>query len=154
MRQLNRLVSEELGAGPLALARAQRAQTARTLIETTELGFAEVAFAAGFASVRQFNDTVREVFALTPRELRQRRGKPNAASAPDKGSCIWAEGTDSNHPKIHKVDCSDPKAQYTVLSKITGGDDSACDNVPGTDASYTETNHSKPVYVLCLQQTK
>jgi AraC family transcriptional regulator of adaptative response / DNA-3-methyladenine glycosylase II len=78
-RQINRLVSAELGAGPLALARAQRAQTARTLIETTELGFAEVAFAAGFASVRQFNDTVREVFALTPRELRQRRGRPNAA---------------------------------------------------------------------------
>ena len=81
VRQLNRLVSSELGAGPLALARAQRAQTARTLIETTELGFAEVAFAAGFASVRQFNDTVREVFALTPRELRQRRGRPNAAGA-------------------------------------------------------------------------
>ena len=81
VRQLNRLVSSELGAGPLALARAQRAQTARTLIETTELGFAEVAFAAGFASVRQFNDTVREVFALTPRELRQRRGKPVAAGA-------------------------------------------------------------------------
>ncbi len=80
-RQLNRLVSAELGAGPLALARAQRAQTARTLIETTELGFAEVAFAAGFASVRQFNDTIREVFALTPRELRQRRGTPNAGGA-------------------------------------------------------------------------
>ena len=80
-RQLNRLVSAELGAGPLALARAQRAQTARTLIETTELGFAEVAFAAGFASVRQFNDTIREVFALTPRELRRRRGEPNVAGA-------------------------------------------------------------------------
>src|SRR6476661_3553142 len=81
VRQLNRLISSELGAGPLALARARRAQTARTLIETTELGFSEVAFAAGFASVRQFNDTVREVFALTPRELRQRRGRPNAAGA-------------------------------------------------------------------------
>jgi AraC family transcriptional regulator, regulatory protein of adaptative response / DNA-3-methyladenine glycosylase II len=81
VRQLNRLVSCELGAGPLALARAQRAQTARTLIETTELGFAQVAFAAGFASVRQFNDTVREVFALTPRELRQRRAGPIPAVA-------------------------------------------------------------------------
>ena len=80
-RQLNRLVSSELGAGPLALARAQRAQTARTLIETTELDFAEVAYAAGFASVRQFNDTVREVFALTPRELRRRRGRPDAGLA-------------------------------------------------------------------------
>jgi len=41
-----------------------------------------------------------------------------------------------------------------VLSKISGGSDSACDNVPGTDASYTETNSNKPIYVLCLQQTK
>ena len=81
VRQLNRVVSAELGAGPLALARAQRAQTARTLIETTELAFAEVAFAAGFASVRQFNDTVREVFALSPRELRRQRGAPNAGGA-------------------------------------------------------------------------
>ena len=64
-RQLERMLLAELGAGPLALARAQRAQTARLLIETTELCFADVAFAAGFASVRQFNDTVREVFATT-----------------------------------------------------------------------------------------
>ena len=62
-RQLNRLLTAELGAGPLALARAQRAQTARVLIETTDLPFAEIAFASGFASIRQFNDTVREVFA-------------------------------------------------------------------------------------------
>jgi AraC family transcriptional regulator of adaptative response / DNA-3-methyladenine glycosylase II len=80
VRQLNRLITSELGAGPLALARARRAQTARTLIETTELGFAEVASAAGFASVRQFNDTVREVFALTPRELRRRRGRPQSGA--------------------------------------------------------------------------
>ena len=71
-RQLRRLLQRELGAGPLSLARAQRAQTARLLIETTELSFADVAFAAGFASLRQFNDTVREVFARPPRELRRR----------------------------------------------------------------------------------
>ena len=50
----------ECGSGPLALARAQRAQTARILIETTSLPITEVAFASGFQSVRQFNDTVRE----------------------------------------------------------------------------------------------
>ncbi|WP_308010426.1 AlkA N-terminal domain-containing protein [Blastococcus sp. LR1] len=72
-RQLHRLVVGELGVGPLALARAQRAQTARILIETTELPMADVAFAAGFASIRQFNDTVREVFASTPTELRRTR---------------------------------------------------------------------------------
>jgi AraC family transcriptional regulator, regulatory protein of adaptative response / DNA-3-methyladenine glycosylase II len=69
-RHLHRLLLTELGAGPLAIARAQRAQTARTLIETTDLPFTDVAFAAGFESVRQFNETVREVFALTPTALR------------------------------------------------------------------------------------
>ena len=73
-RHLTRLLTSELGAGPLALARARRAQTARVLVETTDLGFADVAFAAGFSSVRQFNDTVREVYAASPSELRGRRG--------------------------------------------------------------------------------
>ncbi|SFP25092.1 DNA-3-methyladenine glycosylase II [Geodermatophilus dictyosporus] len=72
-RQVHRLLVGELGVGPLAVARAQRAQTARVLVETTDLPMADVAFAAGFASVRQFNDTVREVFACTPSELRRRR---------------------------------------------------------------------------------
>ncbi|MGW0840668.1 AlkA N-terminal domain-containing protein [Streptomyces sp. NPDC002787] len=71
-RQVERQLLAELGAGPLALARAQRAQTARLLIETTALPMAEIAFAAGFASIRAFNDTVREVFALSPSELRER----------------------------------------------------------------------------------
>ncbi|ANZ15474.1 DNA-3-methyladenine glycosylase II [Streptomyces noursei ATCC 11455] len=71
-RQIERQLRAELGAGPLALARAQRAQTARLLIETTALPMAEIAFAAGFASIRSFNETVREVFALSPTELRGR----------------------------------------------------------------------------------
>jgi AraC family transcriptional regulator of adaptative response / DNA-3-methyladenine glycosylase II len=70
-RHLHRMLTAELGAGPLALARAQRAQTARILIETTDLGLAEIAFAAGFGSVRQFNDTIREVYAVAPSELRE-----------------------------------------------------------------------------------
>jgi len=72
-RHLNRLVTDELGAGPLSIARAQRAQGARVLIETTAMSFTDIAFAAGFGSVRQFNDTVRAVFASTPSELRSRR---------------------------------------------------------------------------------
>ncbi|WP_344594742.1 AlkA N-terminal domain-containing protein [Actinomadura vinacea] len=81
-RQIERQLRAELGAGPLALARAQRAQTARLLIETTALPMGDIAFAAGFASIRAFNDTVREVFALTPSGLRDRvaRGHPAAAS--------------------------------------------------------------------------
>ncbi|WP_158888672.1 DNA-3-methyladenine glycosylase 2 family protein [Amycolatopsis anabasis] len=69
-RQLGRVLTAELGAGPLALARAHRAHSARLLIEMSELPLADVAFAAGFASIRQFNDTIREVFAVTPSQLR------------------------------------------------------------------------------------
>ena len=79
-RQLNRLLTADVGAGPLALARAQRAQSARVLIETTTMPFTDVAFAAGFASVRQFNDTIRDVFASTPTDLRTRK-RPSASGA-------------------------------------------------------------------------
>ncbi|MER7005202.1 AlkA N-terminal domain-containing protein [Dactylosporangium sp. NPDC000555] len=78
-RHLHRMLTAEVGAGPLALARAQRAQTARVLIETTGLGLAEIAFAAGFGSVRQFNDTIREIYGRTPSQLRARRGRPAPA---------------------------------------------------------------------------
>ncbi|KPC78465.1 DNA-3-methyladenine glycosylase 2 family protein [Streptomyces sp. NRRL S-4] len=77
-RQVQRQLNAEVGAGPIALARAQRAHTARVLLQTTSLRAAEIAFAAGFASVRQFNDTVREIYALTPGELRAAR--PGRAS--------------------------------------------------------------------------
>ncbi|GLY95683.1 AlkA N-terminal domain-containing protein [Actinoplanes sp. NBRC 103695] len=77
-RHLHRMLTAELGAGPLALARAQRAQTARILVETTDLGLAEIAFAAGFGSVRQFNDTILEVYARPPGQLRERRPKATA----------------------------------------------------------------------------
>ncbi len=80
-RQVNRTLVAEVGAGPLALARAQRAQTARVLLETTDLSAADIAFAAGFASVRQFNDTVQAVFATTPTGLRAaRRSTPGGAA--------------------------------------------------------------------------
>lgn len=80
-RQLQRQLTAELGAGPIALARAQRAQAARLLLQTTELPVTEVAFAAGFASVRQFNDTVREVYDRTPSALRTESGTRLATTA-------------------------------------------------------------------------
>ena len=81
-RQVERHLVAEVGTGPLALARANRAQMARLLIETTAMAYSEVAFAAGFSSIRQFNDTVRSVFAGTPTELRARatgHGAPGVA---------------------------------------------------------------------------
>ena len=86
VRQVERQLLAELGAGPLALARAQRAQTARLLIETTTLAMGDVAFAAGFPSIRTFNDTVLQVFAMPPTELRRR------AAAGRKGAARHAPG--------------------------------------------------------------
>ncbi len=85
-RQLHRLLVAELGAGPLALARARRAQTARLLLETTSVPISELALAAGFGSIRQFNATIREVYALTPTELRRRaaRGRTRAVATPER----------------------------------------------------------------------
>ncbi|HEY6890404.1 MAG TPA: AlkA N-terminal domain-containing protein [Solirubrobacter sp.] len=69
-RQLHRILVAELGAGAIALARAQRAQTARALIDSADLTLGEIALAAGFGSVRQFNDTMREIYGTTPAALR------------------------------------------------------------------------------------
>lgn len=79
-RHLTRLLSTELGAGPLALARAHRAHTARMLLVGTDMQISDVAFSAGFASIRQCNETIREVFGLTPGELRARRKAPASAA--------------------------------------------------------------------------
>lgn len=88
-RHLTRLLAGELGAGPLALARAHRAHTARMLLVGTDMPISEVAFSAGFASIRQCNDTIREVFGLTPGELRARRrssgGRGSGAADADNG---------------------------------------------------------------------
>ena len=83
-RHLHRQLVAVVGAGPLALARAARAQTARVLLETTDLPISSVALAAGFGSVRQFNDTIREVFAEPPSALRVRARRDSAK--PDRGA--------------------------------------------------------------------
>lgn len=77
-RHIGRLLVDELGASPLALARARRAHHARTLLASTDLTAADVAFASGFGSVRQFNDTVRAVYDATPGQLRARATRPDA----------------------------------------------------------------------------
>lgn len=69
-RHLGRVLVAELGAGPLALARAHRAQTARLLLAGTDLSITDVAFAAGFTSVRQFNETMADIYRTTPGDIR------------------------------------------------------------------------------------
>ena len=91
-RHLTRVLVAELGAGPLALARAHRAQTARTLLVSTGLPVAEVAFAAGFSSIRQFNETISAVYETTPTALRGRAAaggsRPPAAAPGEEGVSI------------------------------------------------------------------
>lgn len=74
-RHLHRELVAEVGVGPLALARTRRAQTARLLIDETDLALTEIAYASGFASLRQFNDTMLVAFGCPPSALR-RRGRP------------------------------------------------------------------------------
>ncbi|HEY2483401.1 MAG TPA: AlkA N-terminal domain-containing protein [Caulobacteraceae bacterium] len=80
-RQLRRLFLRHLGAAPLAVAQTRRVLIAKQLIHETDLPMAEIALAAGFGSVRRFNETMRALFGRPPTELRRslRRGGGEAA---------------------------------------------------------------------------
>lgn len=69
-RHLRRLFAEHVGAAPDAVARSRRAHLAKRLLVETDLKVADVAFAAGFGSVRQCNDVVRAIFGTTPSQIR------------------------------------------------------------------------------------
>jgi AraC family transcriptional regulator of adaptative response / DNA-3-methyladenine glycosylase II len=71
-RHLHRELLASVGVGPLALARSRRTQTARLLIDQTGLALTTIAFASGFASVRQFNETMQAAFGCAPSALRRR----------------------------------------------------------------------------------
>ena len=70
-RQLRRLFQQHLGASPVAVAQTRRVLLAKQLIHETHLPMTEVAFAAGFRSIRRFNETFRQLFGRSPRELRR-----------------------------------------------------------------------------------
>ncbi|MGH9115846.1 MAG: AlkA N-terminal domain-containing protein [Acidimicrobiales bacterium] len=72
-RHLRRLFAEHVGATPDEVARSSRAHFARRLLDDTDLTVAEIAFATGFGSIRQFNRVCQEVFRFPPSELRRRR---------------------------------------------------------------------------------
>ncbi len=71
-RHLHRELVAEVGVGPLALARTRRAQTARLLIDQTDLPLTTIAFTAGFTSIRQFNETMQASFGCAPSAFRRR----------------------------------------------------------------------------------
>lgn len=71
-RHLHRLFVADLGAPPQAVARTRRTQLARQLVDHTDLPLTEIAFAAGFSSIRHFNTCMRTAFGMPPSELRRR----------------------------------------------------------------------------------
>src|SRR5262249_32632182 len=78
-RQLRRLFDQHLGVPPIAVAQTRRVLFAKQLIQETSLSMVEVASASGFGSVRRFNDTFKQLYRRSPRELR--RIQPVAPSA-------------------------------------------------------------------------
>jgi AraC family transcriptional regulator of adaptative response / DNA-3-methyladenine glycosylase II len=104
------------------LARAQRSQTARVLLETSTLPISEVAFAAGFASIRAFGDTVREVFAQSPTELRaaaSRRGGQQGAGGVSHLACANA-GTLLLRLPFRKPFCPDNLFGHLAATAVPG----------------------------------
>lgn len=71
-RQLRRLFKEHLGASPIAVAQTRRVLFAKQLIHDTQLPMAEIALAAGFGSIRRFNETFRQLFRRPPSALRRK----------------------------------------------------------------------------------
>jgi len=78
-RQLRRLFREHLGASPVAVAQTRRVLLAKQLIHETRLPMTEIAFAAGFGSIRRFNETFRSLFGRPPGSLRRAGGEEISA---------------------------------------------------------------------------
>jgi AraC family transcriptional regulator of adaptative response / DNA-3-methyladenine glycosylase II len=83
-RQLHRLFTTHLGVAPGAIARTRRTELARGLLDETDLPVSQIALAAGFSSLRQFNHAIRARFGETPTGLRARRRRGHAPS-PENG---------------------------------------------------------------------
>ncbi|MFT4043811.1 MAG: Ada metal-binding domain-containing protein [Gordonia sp. (in: high G+C Gram-positive bacteria)] len=100
-RHLNRVLRTELGAGPLALARAHRTSNARILLQCTTMPISDVAFASGFASIRQFNDTIKQIFDLTPTRLRALGHPTESTTGEISLRLALREPFDRTWPAIH-----------------------------------------------------
>ena len=140
-RHLTRVVTDEVGAGPLAVARAQRAQTARILIETSTMSFTDVAFASGFGSVRQFNDTMRDVFAASPSDLRaaaNRRSAPRTLEPSAVGGITLTVPARTPFAWSHLFDYFAARA-IPGVEAVVAPNDAANDAESGEDVSLTRS---------------
>lgn len=72
-RQLSRLFRRHLGASPVQVAKTVRIQRAKRLLDGTGLAITEIAFKAGFGSLRRFNAAFAELYGRPPSALRRNR---------------------------------------------------------------------------------
>lgn len=122
-RHLRRELQSTVGTGPLQLARTRRLWLARLLLDQTSLPITEVAFAAGFSSIRQFNDSIRQAFDAPPSALRQRVGSERASSTvtlqlPCRGPLRW---TSLHSFFAHRVIPGLESATDTTFRRNVGG---------------------------------
>ncbi len=86
-RHLHRLFVRHIGASPIAVAQTRRLHFAKRLLDLTGLSMTEIALAAGFGSLRRFNDAFRKAYARPPREIRRRyETDDRPSSAPSAGT--------------------------------------------------------------------
>src|ERR1700736_692118 len=76
-RQLRRLFLQHLGASPISVAQTRRVLFAKQLVDETGMPMTEVAMAAGFGSLRRFNETFLNLFQRPPSALRRKSAAPH-----------------------------------------------------------------------------
>ena len=128
-RHLDRLFLQHVGASPLAVAQTRRLHFAKRLIDESDLPMTQIALAAGFGSLRRFNDAFRKAYRRPPRELRRERREPPTRGTGDEVSLAlsYRPPYDWDHlrnflalratPRVERVD----EQSYARLIRTDGG---------------------------------
>lgn len=160
-RHLHRLFLRHVGAPAASVAQTRRLHFAKRLIDETHLPITEVAFAAGFQSIRRFNSAFQETFRRAPRELRRQQSAGATAHEDDvllrfsyRPPYDWAQVRDflakRALPGVELVgDCS-------YARTVNMGDTHAVINVRPTDGEHAlelRVRGAAPVDLLRISST-
>ena len=145
-RHLRRLFNEHLGTTPVAVAQMRRVLFAKKLITDTSMSMADVAMAAGFGSVRRFNEAMQNVYSRTPTELRSKRraggdepGDVVTLSLPYSGAYDWPQMSGwLGSRAIGGVEALDGSGHY-VRSIVLGGAIGTIDVGPSSGSQLVAT---------------
>ncbi len=144
-RHLRRELVSEVGTGPNQLARTRRVLLARRLLDETSLAVTDIAFAAGFTSIRQFNESFRQAFDATPTELRRRPGRSPATAEGDSiVNLSLASRGPLGWPALHAFLAarSIPGLEFTVNGRFRR-------NVPGGWIELSAGDDGRTIEITC-----